>query len=119
MAFGDSITITVNAVAKTLKKINWDNYSSEYLFRDTSEEYRMKIRHSNEKALIRMNPMQRHNVELQKTVYGVLPDTGYTVLISTTLRNPEKVSGAEVDYLSDGLADWVKANGVLLTGWES
>lgn len=117
--FGDSITITVNAVAKALKKINQDSYSSEYLLRETDGEWRLKIRHSAEGKLLRGENMDRHNVEFTRTVFGVSPDDGYSIVVSTTLRNPVRIAGAEVDQVSDGLADWVKANGVLLTGWES
>lgn len=117
--FGDSITVTVNAVAKTLKKINQDSYSSEYLLRESTGEYRLRIRHSKEKTKIRGETMERHNVEMTYTLFGVTPDDGYTTVVSTTLRNAERISGVEVDQLSDALADWVKANGVLLVGWES
>lgn len=117
--FGDSITITVNAVAKALKKINQDSYSGEYLLRETTGEYRLRVRHSKEKAQIRGENMERHNVELTYTFFGATPDDGYTTVVSTTLRNAERITGTEVDQLSDGLADWIKANGVLLVGWES
>lgn len=117
--FGDSITITVNAEAKALKKINQDSYSSEYLLRETTGEFRLRVRHSKEKAQLRGEPMDRHNVELTRTVFGVSPDDGYTTVVSTTIRNAERISGVEVDQLSDGLADWIKANGALLVGWES
>jgi hypothetical protein len=63
--------------------------------------------------------MDRHNVEFTKTVYGVSPDDGYSVIVSTTLRNPVRIGGVEVDQLSDGLADFIKTNGVLIAGWES
>jgi len=116
---GDSITITVNAVAKALKKINQDQYAAEYLLRETDGEYRLKIRHSTDKGLVRGETMDRHNVELSHTVFGTSPDDGYTVIVSSTLRNPQRIAGTEVDYLSDGVADFVKANGVLLVGWES
>lgn len=116
---GDSISITVNAVALTLKKVNQDNFSSEYLLKETSGEYRMKIRHSTEKALVQGETMERHNVEFSHLVYGTAPDDGYNTIISTTIRNPKRIAAAEVDQLSDGLADFVKANGVLLVGWES
>jgi hypothetical protein len=116
---GDSISITINAVAKVLKKINQDSYSSEYLLRETDGEWRLKIRHSTEKALIQGEKMDRHNVELSHTIFGVAPDDGYTVIVSSTLRNPQRITGTEVDQASDGLADFVKANGVLLAGWES
>lgn len=116
---GDTITITVNAVAKALKKINQDSYSSEYLLREVDGEYRLKVRHSTDKGTIRGEIMDRHNVELSRTVFGTSPDDGYTVIVSSTLRNPQRVAGVEVDQISDGLADFVKANGVLLVGWES
>lgn len=117
--FGDSISITVNAVAKTLKKINQDSYSSEYLLRESTGEFRLKVRHSKEKALMQGETMDRHNVELTHVIFGTAPDDGYAIVVSTTLRNPLRVDAAEVDQLSDGLADWIKANGVLLVGWES
>lgn len=116
---GDSIILTVNAIAKTLKKINQDSYSSEYLLKEASGEYRLKVRHSTEKNLVRGETMDRHNVELSRTVYGTAPDDGYTVIIASTLRNPQRVEAVEVDQYSDALADFVKANGVLLVGWES
>lgn len=116
---GDTITITVNAVAKALKKINQDSYSAEYLLREVDGEFRLKIRHSTEKGLIRGEQMDRHNVELTRTVFGVSPDDGYTIITSSTLRNPQRIAGTEVDQLSDGLADWLKANATLLVGWES
>jgi ABC-type uncharacterized transport system fused permease/ATPase subunit len=117
--FGDSITLTVNAIAKTLKKINQDSYSSEYLLREADGEHRLTVRHSAEKALIQGEKMERHNVEYRRTVFGTSPDDGYQVVVSSTLRNPQRITGAEVDQYSDALADWVKANGILLVGWES
>lgn len=116
---GDTITITVNAVAKAMKKINQDSYSAEYLLRETTGEYRLKIRHSNEKAQGNKIPMDRHNAEFTYTKFedGVIPSS--TTVVSTTIRNPRNAVAAEVDLLSDGLADFVKENGTLLVGWES
>lgn len=117
--FGDTISVTINAEAKVLKKINQDSYSSEYLLRETTGEYRMKVRHSKEGKLVRGESMERHNAELSYTLYGETPDDGYTIYVSTTLRNPQRAAAAQVDQISDGLADWVKASGVALVGWES
>lgn len=117
---GESITVTINAVAKVLKKINGgENYATEYLLRETDGEYRMKIRHSKDKGLTRGEIMDRHNVELTRTVFGTSPDDGYSVVVSSTIRNPERIGGVEVDQISDGLCTFVAANGVLLAGWES
>ncbi len=74
MAFGATITITVNAVAQVLNRINQDAYGSEWLLRTSTEEYRCKIRHSSESNPKDVDPrlrgMDRHNVELTHTVFA-------------------------------------------------
>lgn len=42
---GDTIVFTVNAVAKTLNKINQDSYSAEYFLRESAAEYTAKVSH--------------------------------------------------------------------------
>lgn len=86
MAFGDTITITINSVAKVLNKINQDGFSSEYLLRETTGEFSMNIRHSRDKAIVNGFPLERHNVVLKQTIYPVAPSTpGMVRQISTTL----------------------------------
>jgi len=86
MAFGDTITITINSVAKVLNKINQDAYSSEYLLRESTGEYSMNIRHSRDKVLVNGFPLERHNLTLKQTIYAV-PNTSPAITrqISTTL----------------------------------
>lgn len=119
LMLGDSISITISGSAKVMKKINQDSYSAEYLLREATGEYRLKVRHSTEKGLVRGEVMDRHNVELTAVIYGTAPDDGYSIVVSSTLRNPQRIAGTDVDALSDGLADWLKANATLLVGWES
>lgn len=117
---GDTLAITVNAVAKTLRKINQDAYSAEYLLRETTQEFRMKIRHSAEKALVSGLPMDRHNAELTQTIFpSVTYPTGLTRQVYVVLRNAKSDAATDVDYLSDALADWTKTNAPALVGWES
>ena len=72
--FADTITITINTVAKALVRINQDAYSSEYLLRETTGEFRMKIRNTsytdNKRGGIRVD---RHAVELVQTLNAVAP----------------------------------------------
>lgn len=42
---GDTITFTVNAVAKVLNKINQDSYSADYFLREASAEYTARVSH--------------------------------------------------------------------------
>lgn len=70
MAFGSTAVITINSVAKTLNRINQDNYGSEYFLRGTTDEYRMKVRHSKESPQSDGTVYDRHNIEVTHTVYA-------------------------------------------------
>lgn len=95
--FADTITVTINSVAKVLTRINQDKYSSEYLLRGTTDEFRLLIRHSNYVDKTRGGKkVDRHNVELTQTVYPVSP------AVVPTIRKAYVV--LENEY-SDGTTD--------------
>lgn len=91
--FGDTITITVNAVAKVLNRINQDQYGSEYFLRGTADEYRLRIRHSSYTDKARGVLVDRHNVELVQTVYAVSPATVNTIRKSYCVLENERKDG--------------------------
>lgn len=72
--FSDPLTVTINAVAKNLIRINQDQYSSEYLLKETTGEYRMKLRNTSYSDKTRGGlKVERHNVELIYSIYPVSP----------------------------------------------
>lgn len=73
----DPLVVTINAVAKSLNKINQDGYGSEYLLRDATTEYRAKVRHSRTKADLNGVAYDRHNFELTVTTFaaGDVPES--------------------------------------------
>nr|UOL49022.1 MAG: hypothetical protein 2 [Leviviridae sp.] len=72
--FSDPMTITINAVAKNLIRINQDGYSSEYLLKEATGEYRARIRNSSYADKTRGGQkVERHNIELTYTIYPVAP----------------------------------------------
>lgn len=74
--FSDTITITINSVAKVLTRINsGQDYASEYLLRGTTDEFRLRIRHTSVTNKVSGVRNDRHNVELTQTVYAVAPST--------------------------------------------
>lgn len=117
---GDTISFTVNAVAKALKKINQDGYSSEYLLREASGEYRAKVRHQQEKNLLNGQAMDRHQVELSYLEYATeaLP-AGRLTTVYTVIRSPVGRDSTAVGYLVDALGVFVNANDQAVIGWES
>jgi hypothetical protein len=90
-----NISLTYDGSAITLEKMNQDGYSSEYLFRDTTKEIRMKIRHSKESLKAGQSyPIERHNCLLSATVYATPTTAEKFSEISFTLR---AAPGASVD----------------------
>jgi hypothetical protein len=109
--FADPSTVTINAVAKNLVRINQDQYSSEYLLRSATDEIRLRIRNTSYLDKKRNVMIDRHNVELTQTVFPVAPATldivrkGYFVLENQrgdTLTDPVNVIA--------GLMGWATAS---------
>jgi hypothetical protein len=69
---GDTVTVTFNAVATTLAKINQDNYSSEYHFLSSTIQYSLRIRHQDETAKPGMPQYVRHHVDLTRTEFDAV-----------------------------------------------
>lgn len=64
--FGDTVGITYNSVAKTLKKVNQDNYSAEYYLEEANIRYNLKIGHTIPK---KGDPGESHLVRLDVEHY--------------------------------------------------
>lgn len=83
---GDTITITRNAVANVLVKINQDNFTSQYLLRTATEEFRLNVRHSTESAKAGAIPFERHNIEYIHTVFATSTVPEVKQIASVTMR---------------------------------
>lgn len=93
MAFADTITITINSVAKVLNRINQDQYSSEYFLRGTLDEFRLKVRNTSYVNKATGRTVDRHNVELTQTVYPVAPATIPTTRKAYSVLENERSDG--------------------------
>lgn len=92
--FADPITITVNSVAKALVRINQDTYGSEYLLREATQEWRLKIRNTSRKDAVQ-GQVDRHNFEFTQTVYAT----------STTAQIVRKIYTVMEHSRSDTVSD--------------
>lgn len=70
---------------QSLRKINNDNYGSEWLKKNTLDEYRMKIRHSTVTDKVTGQKKARRNVEVTQTVYATATVAEYERKVSTTI----------------------------------
>lgn len=75
----DPSVITINAVAKNLVRINQDAYSSEYLLRTATDEFRLKVRNQTYAPKGKTVLIDRHNIDLTHTIFPVAPSTVSTV----------------------------------------
>lgn len=122
MAFGATLTVTVNAVAKVLNRINQDNYGSEYLLRSATDEYRVKIRHSKESAVAGKTQKDRHYVQIIHKVFavvGVSPEIERDLYM--VIRTEYNDNLTTYGYLFAGIIDYLDSNtvqGDLLT-WQN
>lgn len=105
--FANTLTITINAVAKVLTRINQDAYSSEYLLRGATDEFRLKIRNSTYVDKARGGKtIHRHNVEFTQTIFPVSPAVvpvirkAYTVLENEYTEDATQALNFDVGFLA-------------------
>jgi hypothetical protein len=121
---GDTLTVTYDGsggTAVVCSKINQDNYSAEYLKKDTLYETRVRVRHSKESVKAGAEQFDRHNVEFTQYVYPTeaIP-LGRTRQVYMVIRNNPDDAVASVTDLGEALAFWLSdANLDKLFGWES
>lgn len=118
--FGDTITITINAIAKVLNKINQDGYGAEYLLRETTGEFSLKIRHSTEKAAAGQQAYDRHNIDFTQTVYATVTDPEIVRQIYTVVRAKKADAVATHALFDVGYTGFLTSgNFTKLLNWES
>nr|UJQ85378.1 MAG: hypothetical protein 2 [Leviviridae sp.] len=109
--FADPQSVTVNAVAKSMQKINQDKYSSEYLLVSATDEFRLHIRNTSALNRQRGVVINRHNVELVHTVYPVAPATLSTVRkVYFVIENQQGDTLADPTYVASALFAWATAS---------
>lgn len=108
--FTDPAVITINAVGKTLQRINQDGYSSEYLLRLPLEEFRLSIRNSSRLDSKRGVSIDRHNAELIHTVFPVAPATLSTIRkVYCVIENQQGDTLVDPVYVAAGLFGYLTA----------
>jgi hypothetical protein len=119
MPFANPLVITVNGSAKSLPKINQDNFGSEYYLREATQEFRMKIRHSVEAAIVGSGKVHRSNVDLTQTIFSTVPGVPDNVRqVYLVVRNGKADTAVDVGYLGVALgALMVQARYEDLVGW--
>lgn len=118
---GNTLTIPQAGGDKVLVKVREQDYSSEYLLRSSTDEYRAKIRHTKvAPSTQRPYEADRHNVEVVQTIFaaGDVPqyERKFYFVIET---KPGDTATALADAMADLMIASTNAFLVSLNGWES
>jgi len=117
---GDTITITRNAVANVLAKINQDNFTSQYMLRTSTEEFLLNVRHNTESAKLGVKPFDRHNIEYIHTTFATATVPEVKQISSVTIRCPRGDDPNAALLTAKALMAWcTDANLTKLIAWES
>jgi len=117
----DSLVLPQAGGNITLKKINQDGYSSEYLFRDSTSQYTAKIRHSKTSSTPKRPAVyDRHNVEFVQTIFAAGDVAEYERKFYFVIEHkPGDTSVALADAAADLAIATSNAFLVSILGWES
>jgi len=88
--FPDPQTVTVNAVAKVMPRINQDNNASTYRLRSTTDEYILTIKHSNGK-IVGGQPGEGHLAKIDYTVFATATSPELHLACWAVLQNPDGI----------------------------
>jgi DNA-binding XRE family transcriptional regulator len=116
----DPLVISLAGSSISMKRINQDAYSSEYLFRDATHQVRARIRHSQTNGVNGGPKMDRHNLELTETVFATTEAAQVDRKVYVVIEQEAKDTSVE---LANTLADSLIASSDALTksllSWES
>jgi hypothetical protein len=110
MAFGATITLTVNSVAKVLNRINQDNYGSEYSLESALDSWNLKIRHSVDKPDGDGMVMKRHNFYLEHVTFPTSTLPMYKESVAWTMRHGKTDGNIQVGYDAKAVAAYLSAS---------
>lgn len=109
--FVDPAALTINGVGKNLVRINQDKYSSEFLLRTATDEFRLKIRNTTYLDKSRGVNIDRHNAELVHTVFPVAPATLSSVRKTyVVIENQQGDTLLDPTYVAAGLLGFLTAS---------
>lgn len=86
MAYADPLVVTINAVAKSLPRVEFDKRTSTYFLREALQEFQMKIRNTSFTSPSGVL-VDRHNLEFTQTIYATLTAAAVVRKVYTTFDN--------------------------------
>lgn len=111
--FAATITITMNAVAKILNRVNQDNFGSTYTLVSSTEKIQMLIRHSVDNSVAGAPKIDRHNIFIERWIYATPTTAEEYYSFTATMRQYQVSDPLKMGYLAAGVTDWLDTAGVI------
>lgn len=83
--FANTLTLTVNSVAKVLTRLNQDNFGSTYSLKSATDQWTLRFRNATENTR-KIEKYDRHNMFVEYVVFATPTTTEKRYTISSTLR---------------------------------
>lgn len=116
---GDTLTISVGGSSKVLTKVNGPvNYASEYLLKESTQQFRCRVRHTQTSGKNGAPVYDRHNFEVVQTIHATESVAAYdrkAYFVIEQLPTDDSVTLmdaiadlviADTNELLDELSDW-------------
>jgi len=117
---GNTLVLPQSGGDITLIKINQDTYSSEYLFKNSTVQYRARIRHTKTNGTTDRPAYDRHNFEVVQTIFAAGEVAEYERKFYFVLEVlPSETSLALPDAVADLMILTSNAFLTSLLAWES
>lgn len=117
---GNTLVLPLSTGNVTCIKVNQDNYSSEYLFKDATHQVRCRIRHTKTNPTSSRPAYDRHNFEVVETIFAAGAVAEYERKFYFVLEQlPGDVSVVNADGVADLMIASTDAFLVSLMNWES
>lgn len=116
--FANTLTLTVNAVAKVLTRVNQDNYGSEYKLVSSTDSWTLKFRNSNDPS-DGVEPLTRHNMYVEYVVYATPTATEKRYTMSATMRYRKTSDPTQMGYIEAAFCTLLNSQAAGLIAGES
>lgn len=115
----NTLTVTINSVAKVLTRINQDGFASQYQLVSATEKLVLKIRNSTEKSNGYL--YDRHNVELSWLIYATPTVLEQHYVASQTFKTRQLANNDPTILVQEvaGLATLVNAQAAAIAQGDS
>lgn len=115
----NTLTITINAVARVLVRISESNGASVYQLKTATDLFKLQVRQSDEPSTVKSpQKIARSNMFFEHTVFATPTEVQKYYSMSAVMRLAESSDPAYLDYIVTGFNALLDAQSTSIIGGE-